>query len=194
MRTARKAASRPRKERTPAALPEGADRLDELRAQWVASGRGGDFDFSEFISGITIIDQLIEREFKRYVVSAFGMSPGDVRILLALRRAPEGALRPTDLFKQLLVTSGAITKQVDRLEARGFVRRVFNSEGKRGWLITLTDRGRNITEMALDSVESMPTMRGAFYALSAAQRSETLQMLHRLVREIQQRTRENPID
>jgi DNA-binding MarR family transcriptional regulator len=168
------------------------DLLDEIRAQWIKSGRRGDFDFAEFVLGITIVGQLMEREFKRYATSKFDMSPGDVRILLALRRA-EHPMRPTDLFKQLIITPGAITKQVDRLVARGFVRRVFNAQNKRGWLIVLTDAGWNITHEATRN-DAMPTMWDVFNALTDAQRSEALGILHVLVREIQERTRHNPID
>lgn len=171
------------------------DRLDDLREQWKHVGYKIDFDFNEFVSGITIVDQLIEREFKRFVTSKLGMSPAEVRILLALRRAGETqALRPTDLFKQLLVTSGAMSKQLDRLEERGCVRRLFNSESKRGWVIELTDLGRNLTDKARLSANSVPTMHAAFNALSAARRSEVLKILHQLVRDIQERTRLNPID
>ena len=58
-------------------------------------------------------------------VHRFGVRAQDMRLLFALRRggAPF-AKRPTDLFKATLVTSGAITKQVDRLAKKKLVRRL----------------------------------------------------------------------
>jgi DNA-binding MarR family transcriptional regulator len=168
------------------------DLLDEIRAEWTASGRHGNFDFSQFVLGFTIVNQLMEREFNRYTTAKFGMSPSTIRILLTLRRAGR-PMRPTDLFKQLIITPGAITKQVDRLEARGYVRRVFNSEDKRGWLIVITKAGRTITDKATSN-DAMPTMRNIFYGLTDAQRSEALGILHLLIGQIQEQTRDNPID
>jgi len=171
---------------------EAAHSLDHLEAQGpMSKGQG---DFAEFIASFTIVDQLIEREFKSFVTSRHGMSPGEVRILMALRRAgPDQLLRPTDLFKSLLVTSGAVTKQLDRLESRGFVRRVVNEKSKRGWLVVLTASGRNATDRILGRT-SMPIAKGIFSSLSPTQRAEILRMLHSVVRYIQEHTRDNPID
>jgi DNA-binding MarR family transcriptional regulator len=169
------------------------DLLDEIRAEWIASGRHpGNFDFSQFVLGFTIVSQLMEREFNRYTTAKFGMSPSTIRILLTLRRAGR-PMRPTDLFKQLIITPGAITKQVDRLEARGFVRRVFNSESKRGFLIVITKAGLTITDQATSN-EAMPTMWEIFHKLTDAQRSEALGILHLLIGEIREQTQNNPID
>ena len=170
-----------------------SDLLQTLRAQWLESGRKGDFEFIEFVWGMTIVDQLIEREFKRFVASEFDLQPGDVRILLALRRGgPTQSLRPTDLFRSLLVTSGAITKQLNRLEARGLVRREFNHRDKRGWMVVLTKRGRALTETRFDA-EAMPIAHASFSALTKPQRSEMLHLLHRIVNEIQLRAEEKAV-
>ncbi|MBD3730901.1 MAG: MarR family transcriptional regulator [Sphingomonadales bacterium] len=171
------------------------DNLDKRRQRWIREGLNFDFDFVEFVSGITIIDQLIEREFKRIAQSQFGMTTGDLRILFVLRQAEgDGALRPSDLFKRLLVTSGAVTKQLDRLEARKLVRRVFNSAGKRGWLVLLTSEGQVLTDAAIAAVSTLPIASRAFHALGAADRAHALQCLHVMIREIEQHTRLDPID
>jgi DNA-binding MarR family transcriptional regulator len=167
------------------------DLLDEIRAEWITSGRHGNFDFSQPVLGFTIVSQLMEREFNRYTTAKFGMSPSTIRILLTLggRDTPCGQR----IYSNRIITPGAITKQVDRLEARGFVRRVFNSENKRGWLIVITKAGRTITDQATSN-EAMPTMWEIFHALTDAQRSDALGILHLLIGEIREQTRNNPID
>jgi DNA-binding MarR family transcriptional regulator len=78
---------------------------------------------------------------------ARGLGPGDMRILLALRRsAPAYALSPTALYQELMITSGAVSKQVDRLEALGLVERVADPGVLRGVLIRLKEPGRDIAE------------------------------------------------
>jgi hypothetical protein len=61
-----------------------------------------------------ILDAVDEKQCQK----TFGISAAEMRVLFALRRAgPSYALRPTELFRSILVTPGAITKQVDRLIA-----------------------------------------------------------------------------
>lgn len=71
-----------------------------------------------------------------------GLSSSEMRVIFALRRAgPPYTRRPTDLFKAVLVTSGAITKQVNRLIEGGFVERSPDPANSGGFLVRLTDKG-----------------------------------------------------
>jgi hypothetical protein len=75
-----------------------------------------------FVGAVMQLAQRYESDFRDLAQSRFGIGTGDLRIILALRRAgPPYAVRATDLFQSLLITSGAVTKQVDRLEKKGFV-------------------------------------------------------------------------
>ena len=72
----------------------------------------------------------------------FGRFKDDkIDVLAMLRRsgAPY-AMRPTDLFEALLVTSGAVTKQVDRLQRRRLVKRLPDPEHGGGFRVQLTER------------------------------------------------------
>lgn len=170
------------------------DRIEQLRVQWIAAGFSGDMEFAQFTWGVTIVGQLIEREFKRFVTAKFGLSPGDVRILLALWRAgPDTLMRPSDLFRSLLVTSGAITKQLDRLEARGLVRREHNAEDKRGSLVRLTGAGKKIAETPFTR-EKDAIIYHAFHALNKTQRAQMVNLFHLMVQDIERRTEDDPID
>src|SRR5258706_744108 len=83
------------------------DALGQLRQQWPAESSKFDIDFVEFIGGIAIIDQLIEREFKRIAQTQFTMTPGDIRVPVALCRAGRCAkLRTVDIVKRRLVPYG----------------------------------------------------------------------------------------
>ncbi|MBB4986419.1 MULTISPECIES: MarR family winged helix-turn-helix transcriptional regulator [Streptomyces] len=79
--------------------------------------------------------------------AAAGLGSGDFDLLAALRRAGEPyALSAGDLSRTALVTTGAITKRVDRLEARGLVARTVDEADSRGRLITLTAEGVALTD------------------------------------------------
>jgi DNA-binding MarR family transcriptional regulator len=95
-----------------------------------------------FVGAVMQLAQRYESDFRDLAQSRFGIGTGDLRIILALRRAgPPYAVRATDLFQSLLITSGAVTKQVDRLEKKGFVERI-RAEASRGErLVSLTSKG-----------------------------------------------------
>ncbi|RNL60456.1 MarR family transcriptional regulator [Nocardioides marmoriginsengisoli] len=79
--------------------------------------------------------------------AAEGLSHGDFDVLASLRRA--GApyrLSATGLSATMVVTSGAVTKRVDRLVAAGLVSRSVAEHDGRGRLIELTPLGLEVTD------------------------------------------------
>jgi DNA-binding MarR family transcriptional regulator len=70
-------------------------------------------------------------------------------VLATLRRS--GRLTPAELMKSSMVTSGAITQRLDRLEERGLVTRTPNLSDGRGVHVDLTDEGRALIDAALPS-------------------------------------------
>ena len=84
----------------------------------------------------------------RIPFAAEGLGNGDFDVLAALRRAGETtAIRPSELSRTLLVTTGAITKRLDRLEKAGYVVRDPDvAEDGRGKLVRLTPHGRHLVD------------------------------------------------
>ena len=79
--------------------------------------------------------------------AAEGLGNGDFDVLAALRR--EGApfeLSPGQLSERMLVTTGAVTKRVDRLVARGLVERSISEVDARGRVVRLTRAGRKLCD------------------------------------------------
>lgn len=71
-------------------------------------------------------------------------------MLFALRRA--GApyrLSPSRLSRELLVTTGTMTNRLDRLEARGLIRRLPNPDDRRGLVVELSHRARELVDEAV---------------------------------------------
>ena len=85
------------------------------------------------------------------VLAAEGLSGGSFDVLAALRRAgPPYRLSPGRLLEQLMLSSGAITNRIDRLEQRGLVRRVPDPADRRGVLVELTADGRAAVDVAVE--------------------------------------------
>ncbi|WP_411104875.1 MarR family winged helix-turn-helix transcriptional regulator [Streptomyces sp. cmx-4-9] len=91
---------------------------------------------------VDALDQRLRPPFR-----AAGLGAGDFDVLAALRRsgAPY-ALSAGELSRTVLVTTGAITKRVDRLSARGLVTRSVDASDSRGRLVALTDEGVALTD------------------------------------------------
>ena len=172
------------------------DALDRIRRKWPAEFTSQDGSFLEFVVGLTIVDQLIEREFQRVAQSQFGMTPGDLRILFALRRSgSDEGLRPSELFSQLIITPGAVTKQLDRLEERALVeRKKRKPDGKRASMVRLTEQGQSVADEAMVAVTQLPITRAAYDALSDDDQHKALEVLHALIRQIQSHIELTPID
>lgn len=87
----------------------------------------------------------------RPVFAEAGLSDGDFDVLAALRRSgPEHALTPGELGTTTMVTSGAITKRIDRLERVGLVTRTVSESDARSRRVALTEKGRTLVDGLLD--------------------------------------------
>ncbi|MFJ8272157.1 MarR family winged helix-turn-helix transcriptional regulator [Streptomyces sp. NPDC094154] len=83
------------------------------------------------------------------VYGRYGLGEGEFDVLCALRRAGEPYERaPGELAAYTMVTTGAITKRVDRLERAGLVARRRSAGDQRGRIVALTRPGRELIDRA----------------------------------------------
>lgn len=81
-----------------------------------------------------------------------GLGEGEFDVLAALRRAGEPFERaPGDLANHTMVTTGAMTKRIDRLEAAGLVTRRPSANDGRGRVVALTQKGRETIDGAFEA-------------------------------------------
>ena len=145
--------------------------IEEISQQW--QRERPDLDLGDFLLAIYVrrLGRLIENDYERMCQTRFGMSAWDMRVLLALRRGgPPYAMRPTDLFEALLVTSGAVTKQVDRLQRRRLVKRLRDPEHGGGFRVQLTERGVQMVDAAVELLARESSIRPATSQFDKAER------------------------
>ena len=83
------------------------------------------------------------------VYGEFGLGAGEFDVLATLRRA--GApyeLAPGELARWTMVSSGAVTKRVDRCVEQGWVTRRVSEGDHRGRVIALTPAGHDLIDRA----------------------------------------------
>jgi DNA-binding MarR family transcriptional regulator len=84
------------------------------------------------------------------VFGRLDLNRGEVGVLSALRVAgPPHRLSPTGLGKGLMLSSAGVTSRLDRLERRGLVARLPDPGDRRGVIVELTDRGRELVDAAV---------------------------------------------
>ncbi len=82
-----------------------------------------------------------------------GLEQWEFDVLSALRRSgPPYHLSPGALVTQTMVTSGTMTNRIDRLEARGLVRRSPAPDDRRSVLVRLTEDGRARVDAAFEDL------------------------------------------
>jgi DNA-binding MarR family transcriptional regulator len=122
-----------------------------------------------------LLDRGMNANFARY-----GLNRTDWDVLASLRRVGAPYRRsPTELYRALMRTSGAITHIVDRLEADGLVERIPDPADRRGLLVRLTRKGRALVDRA--GPTHLDTERRMLAALTKQEQVELARLLRKLL-------------
>ncbi|MEU3404712.1 MarR family transcriptional regulator [Streptomyces sp. NPDC006670] len=103
----------------------------------------------EVLARIQRMTRIIDKYLKAFAAD-HGLEVGEFDVLLSLRRSgPPYALAAGALLPAAMVTSGAITNRIDRLEAKGLVERVRDGADRRSVRIRLTERGHALADSVI---------------------------------------------
>jgi DNA-binding MarR family transcriptional regulator len=155
------------------------DEIDRIVEQWNQERPDLDVSPTHTLQRITRLSLLQAVSFAR-VFAPYGVSFGEYLVLAALRRAgPPYRMNPTQLFNAVILSSGAMTNRLDRLEGLGLVEREPDPTDRRGRLVALTDRGRELVDAAVvDHLENEQRLLGA---LDAGEREQLAGLLRKLL-------------
>jgi DNA-binding MarR family transcriptional regulator len=155
------------------------DEIDRIVEQWNRERPDLDVSPTHTLQRITRLSILQATSFAR-VFAAYGISFGEYLVLATLRRAgPPYRMSPTRLFNAVILSSGAMTNRLDRLEALGLVGRQADPNDRRGRLVVLTDRGRQLVDTAVtDHLANEERLLGA---LAADEREHLAGLLRKLL-------------
>ncbi|MGW1531972.1 MarR family winged helix-turn-helix transcriptional regulator [Streptomyces aureus] len=127
---------------------EPLDRVARIQEEWRRERPDLDTSPQGVIGRLHRLADRLSEEL-RLVYDAYGLGEGEFDVLCALRRAGEPYERaPGELAAHTMVTTGAMTKRIDRLERAGLVTRRRSSDDQRGRIVALTRPGRELIDRA----------------------------------------------
>jgi len=126
-----------------------ADAIDAIIEQWHRERPDVDIEPMGVLGRLVRLERVLEREYKKFF-SEHGLEQWEFDVLTTLRRSGEPyELMASALLKATMVTSGAITNRIDRMESKGLVERVRDLDDRRSVLIRLTPHGREVVDRLL---------------------------------------------
>jgi DNA-binding MarR family transcriptional regulator len=151
------------------------DPVERLLGQWARERPDLDVSPMGVVGRISRLARRIDLA-QRATFARYDLDPAGFDVLATLRRsgAPY-ALTPGDLMRTAMVTSGAITQRLDRLEARELVMRGPHPEDGRGVLVTLTAAGRDLVDRVLP--DHLATEQRLLAGLPQAERARLARLL-----------------
>jgi DNA-binding MarR family transcriptional regulator len=156
-----------------------SDEVDDIVASWQAERPDLDVTPLHVLSRVSRLARHLDRA-RRAAFAAHALEAWEFDVLSALRR--QGApyqLSPGALLRATLVTSGTMTNRIDRLAARGLVRRHPDPQDKRGVLVELTGPGLRSVDAAM--ADLLERERGLLAALPADEQQDLAGMLRVLL-------------
>jgi DNA-binding MarR family transcriptional regulator len=155
------------------------DTVDHIVELWHESEPDIDPSNLEVIGRVLRCAMHIERRRER-ALRPLHLTPADFDVLVTLLRirSAEGT-NPTVLANNCMVTSGAITSRLDRLERSGLIERRPDPNDRRGVLVLLTLAGEQLARNAIAAV--FAEHERVLEPLSVRDRSSAVSVLRRLL-------------
>lgn len=151
------------------------DDLDRIARQWIEQGIDDDLTPMKLIGRLLRLVKVVEAAQLR-CHGDFGLGQGEFDVLATLRRAgAPHCLTPSQLFQSILLSSGAMTNRLDRLERKGLIERRHSEEDRRSVEVRLTGAGLQLIDRALPA--HLRTMRELLEGVGGRERDQLEQLL-----------------
>ena len=155
------------------------DAVDLILEQWARERPDLDASPIGVVGRVSRLSRHLERRLEP-VFAEHGLDGGLFDVLATLRRSgPPFRLSPTQLYSTTMLSSGAMTSRLDRLERAGLVARSPDPADRRGIVVELTPAGRRLIDRAFAAhVENEAGLVGA---LTAREHAELTALLRKLL-------------
>ena len=127
------------------------DHVADLAEQWARRRPELGTEALEVAARVFRLQRILSRSAATRL-GELSLKEGEFVVMSALRRAePPHELTPTELNRALLLSSGAMTHRLDRLERAGYIVRIPDAVDRRRVMVRLTPAGLDIVDRAMDA-------------------------------------------
>ncbi len=155
------------------------DAIDRIVEEWNRERPELDGSPTHVLQRITRLYLLQSASFAE-VFGRHGLTFGEYEVLAALvRSGPPHRMKPSELVGAVVLSSGAMTHRIDRVEAAGMVERLPDPDDRRGTLVVLREKGRQVVDEAVRA--HLANEERLLAALSAEERRQLTDLLRRLL-------------
>ncbi|MEJ2804492.1 MarR family transcriptional regulator [Comamonadaceae bacterium PP-2] len=126
------------------------DRAQRAEEEWNREKPGLDAKVMATVGRLLEAAHLMEREKLSPLAAQFDLHKGEFDVIATLRRSGRPyVLTPTDLYEGLMLSSGAMTSRLDRLERSGLIERRPSPVDRRSVQVQLTPAGLALIDKVL---------------------------------------------
>ena len=159
------------------------DRAAKAIEQWKRERPDLDVSPMGVLGRLNEASSLIARDRLAPLFARFGLQAGEFDVLATLRRSGAAyALTPTALYEATMVTSGAMTNRLDRLEKAGLILRGPHPNDRRGIVVQLTEKGLALIDAAVTA--HVANEHEILACLTGAERETLAQLLGKLIESV----------
>jgi DNA-binding MarR family transcriptional regulator len=162
-----------------------ADSVDTCTTDILSRYPSIDPDVEGIVDRLSTINKHASKLFEK-ALTEHGLNHGEYRLLLRLMtRTDDHKMSAGRLSTMLMLSTGAMTNRLDRMEAAGLVRRVPDPNDRRGVLVEMTDEGERVLDDAV--LASAKEDAGMISALSVKEKTQLNQLLRKVLENLESR-------
>ncbi|MEZ8743892.1 MarR family transcriptional regulator [Vibrio sp. SNU_ST1] len=151
------------------------DAIDRVVEQWAKEKPELETEPMAMMGRIMRIAKYMETQVAE-LHKNYDMKLGEFDVLATLRRSGKPyQLTPSELIGSMMLTSGAMTNRLDKLEAKGLISREHSKEDRRSVSVQLTKDGLILIDQMM--TEHVEMQKKLVKSLSASQKKNTNQLL-----------------
>jgi DNA-binding MarR family transcriptional regulator len=168
------------------------DHVDRVLGQWASERPDLDLAPLAVVARLGRLGRYVDQGLERGLAE-FGLTRESWDVLASLRRlGPPFRTSPTELYRGLMRTSGAMTQRLHRLQRAGLIARVVDPDDGRSRLVELTPDGVQLTDRVAPL--HLANERALLEALDDEEREALAGLLKKLLVSFEGRDPGPPVD
>lgn len=151
------------------------DAIDRVVEQWAKEKPELETESMAMMGRVMRITKYMETQVA-VLHKKYDMKMGEFDVLATLRRSGKPyRLTPSELIDSMMLTSGAMTNRLDKLEGKGLIKRAHSKEDRRSVTVELTKDGLLLIEKMIS--EHVETQDKLVKSLTSSQKRNINQLL-----------------